>query len=102
MVSSTRSRQIPKARLAWLLLPCIALLSRPAMAGGPFATGATALQSNLQTILTPIALIAVMVSGVLGWFGKISWWWLVGVVLGTVMVFGSSQIVSWIRTMFGV
>ena len=56
----------------------------------------------MLTILTPVAAVAVMVSGVLGWFGKISWFWLVGVVIGTVLVFGSQQIVTWIRGIFGV
>ena len=66
-----------------------ALLPQVALAGSPFATGTA-------------AAIAVMVSGVLGWFGKISWWWLVGVVIGIVLVFGAPQIVTWVRTMFGV
>ncbi|MEJ8851876.1 TrbC/VirB2 family protein [Variovorax rhizosphaerae] len=79
-----------------LVLPGIAL------AGSPFATGANATQSQLVSILTPLAAVAVMVSGVMAWFGRVSWWWMVGVVLGTVLVFGGPQIVSWIRGMFGV
>ena len=79
-----------------------ALLPQLALAGSPFATGTAAGQTNLLAILTPVAAIAVMVSGVLGWFGKISWWWFVGVIIGTVCVFGAPQIVTWIRTMFGV
>jgi type IV secretion system protein VirB2 len=43
-----------------------------------------------------------MATGALAWFGRISWWWLVGVLIGTVLVFGAPQIVSWIRGMFGV
>ena len=77
-------------------------LPQLALAGSPFATGTAAGQTNLLAILTPVAAIAVMVSGVLGWFGKISWWWLVGVVIGIVLVFGAPQIVTWVRTMFGV
>lgn len=73
-----------------------------ALAGSPFATGTTAAQASILTILTPVALVAVMVSGAMAWFGRISWWWLVGVVVGTVLVFGSQQIVSWIRALFGV
>lgn len=79
-----------------------AALADVALAGSPFATGTAAGQANLLAILTPVAAIAVMVSGVLGWFGKISWWWLVGVVIGIVLVFGAPQIVSWVRTMFAV
>lgn len=73
-----------------------------AVAGSPFATGANAAQTQLVSILTPLAAVAVMVSGVMAWFGRISWWWMVGVVIGTVLVFGGPQIVSWIRGMFGV
>ena len=51
---------------------------------------------------TPIAAVAVMVSGAMAWFGRLSWWWLVAVVIGTVLVFGGPQIVSWIRGLFGV
>ncbi len=68
----------------------------------PFATGATALQSNLLTILAPVAVIAVMVLGVAAWFNRISWAWMVGGVAGIVLVFGSSQVVTWIRGLFGV
>ncbi|RZL85520.1 MAG: transposase [Variovorax sp.] len=79
-----------------MVLPSVAL------GGGPFAAGANATQTQLVAILTPLAAVAVMVSGVMAWFGRVSWWWMVGVVLGTVLVFGGPQIVSWIRGMFGV
>ena len=46
-----------------------AVLPELALAGSPFATGTAAGQTNLLAILTPVAAIAVMVSGVLGWFG---------------------------------
>lgn len=71
-------------------------------AGSPFATGATGLQADVLTILTPIAVIAVMAIGAAAWFNKISWWWLVAALVGTVLVFGSQQIVDWIRGLFGV
>jgi type IV secretion system protein VirB2 len=73
-----------------------------ALAGSPFATGASATQQQLTSILTPIAAVAVMVSGAMAWFGRLSWWWMVAVVIGTVLVFGGTQIVSWIRGLFGV
>ncbi len=84
--------------IGWVL----ALLAPVAWAGSPFAAGATAAQTNLVTILTPVAVIAVMVSGVLAWFGKIAWWWMVGVVIGIILVFGSQQIVEWVRSLAGV
>ena len=79
-----------------------ALLPALAAAGSPFATGANATQQQLVAILTPLAAVAVMVSGAMAWFGRLSWWWMVAVVIGTVLVFGGPQIVSWIRGLFGV
>ena len=78
------------------------LAAAPAWAGSPFATGAGAMQVNMLTILTPVAVIAVMGSGALAWFGRISWMWFIGAIVGTVLVFGAPQIVAWIRGMFGV
>lgn len=93
-------RQLLVAAIAALLL-CAAMPGM-AQAGSPFATGATAMQTNLLAILTPVAFIAVMAAGAMAWVGRISWWWVTGVILGTVMVFGAPQIVSWIRGMFSV
>jgi type IV secretion system protein VirB2 len=82
----------------------VALL--PAGAGyaqsSPFATGATAFQSNFLTILTPVAVIAVMALGAAAWFNRISWNWAAGGALGILLVFGAPQIVSWIRGLAGV
>jgi type IV secretion system protein VirB2 len=96
----TIRRHHPLGHLGVLL--AVALLAPTAWAGSPFAAGATAAQTNLVTILTPVAVIAVMVSGVLAWFGKIAWWWMVGVVIGIILVFGSQQIVEWVRSLAGV
>jgi len=73
-----------------------------AMAAGPFTSGTTSLAQDILTILTPVAVIAVMVAGVLAWFGRISWVLAISVMAGIVLVFGSQQIVSWIRGLFGV
>ena len=69
---------------------------------GPFSSGATSLSQDILTILTPVAVIAVMVAGVLAWFGRISWVLAISVMAGIVLVFGSQQIVTWIRGLFGV
>ncbi len=68
----------------------------------PFATGATAFQANLLTILTPVAVIAVMGLGVGAWFNRISWSWAVAGAMGILLVFGAPQVVSWIRGLAGV
>lgn len=68
----------------------------------PFSKGAAAAQSNILTILTPIAVVAVMAIGVAAWFNKVAWGWAVAGVAGIVLVFGAPQIVAWVRAMFGV
>lgn len=88
------------------IVPTLALLlcviPQLALAQSPFATGAAAVQVNMLAILTPIAAVAVMGTGAAAWFGRISWSWFVGAIVGTGLVFGAPQIVSWIRAMFGV
>lgn len=90
----------------WQRLGMVAtLFSLPAplwAQASPFSTGATALQGNLLTILTPVAVLAVMGLGVAAWFNKIAWGWAIGGIFGIVMVFGAPQLVTWIRGMFGV
>lgn len=100
---ATRHSRAPTLALRVLLAAALCVLwPLMAHAGSPFATGANAAQQQLVAILTPIAAAAVMVSGAMAWFGRLSWWWLVAVVIGTVLVFGGPQIVSWIRGLFGV
>lgn len=73
-----------------------------AHAAGPFTTGSGALSTDILAILTPIAVIAVMVLGALAWFGRVSWTLAVSTMAGIVLVFGSQQVVTWVRGMFGV
>ena len=101
-MAQSSDQMVRRGRHACTCVLAFVLQCHEALAGSPFATGASAMQGQLVSILTPLAAVAVMVSGVMAWFGRISWWWMVGVVLGTVLVFGGPQIVSWIRGMFGV
>ncbi len=68
----------------------------------PFITGATGAVDFGLSIATPIAILLVMVLGGSALAGKLSWGWVVGAVIGIAIIFGSSQIVEWIRGMFGV
>lgn len=77
-------------------------VERLAYAAGPFTTGAGALSTDILAILTPVAVIAVMVLGALAWFGRISWTVAVASMIGIVLVFGAQQIVTWVRGLFGV
>lgn len=53
-------------------------------------------------MLAPVAVIAVMGSGVAAWMSMIRWIWFLGILLGTLLVFGAPQIVGWIRGLFNV
>jgi type IV secretion system protein VirB2 len=77
-------------------------LASAAQAAVPFAAGSQTLTTDVLTLVTPIVGIAVIAVGVLCWFGRISWFWFVGLVVGIVLVFGNQQVVSWIRSLFGV
>ena len=94
------NRESLQRSAVWLVL---VLDTPPALAQtSPFATGAAAFQSNFLTILTPIAVIAVMALGVGAWFNRISWSWAAGGALGILLVFGAPQIVAWVRGLAGV
>lgn len=80
----------------------LSFLASAAFAAQPFASGSTTLTTDILAIVTPIVGLAVIAVGVLCWFGKISWAWFAGLVVGIVLVFGNAQIVSWIRSLFGV
>jgi type IV secretion system protein VirB2 len=84
------------------LVASLVLLPDLASAAAPFASGGTALSADEQTIVAPIAGIAIIAVGVICWFGKISWFWVAGLVVGIVLVFGNQQIVTWIRGLFSV
>ena len=83
---------------AFTLLPDLAL----AQAASPFMTGATALQTNILAWLTPVAIILVMVLGAMAMANRISWGWCIAAILGIAVSFGATQIVTWVRGMFGV
>jgi type IV secretion system protein VirB2 len=68
----------------------------------PFLTGATALQSNIISWLTPIAVILIMALGGMAMANRMSWGWCFGAILGIAIAFGAPQIVTWVRGMFGV
>jgi type IV secretory pathway VirB2 component (pilin) len=68
----------------------------------PFDTGANGLVSFALTIGTPIAVLIVIGLAIAAAVGKVSWGWVIGAIIGIAAIFGSQQIVAWIRSMFGV
>ncbi len=99
-----QARRLSIRRVA-LHVGLFAVATLPELAGAqssPFLTGATALQTNILAWLTPIAVILVMVLGAMAMANRMSWGWCLGAILGIAIAFGASQIVSWVRGMFGV
>ena len=84
---------------------CLLLSLQPGLGlaqASPFQTGATALQTNLLTLLTPVAAILVIALGVGAMMNRISWSWCIAAIGGITLSFGAPQIVTWIRGMFAV
>jgi type IV secretion system protein VirB2 len=92
-----RGLGVPGLGVPLLLLPVVA-----AAQSSPFLTGATALQSNVLAWMTPIAVILVMALGAMAMAGRLSWGWCLGAIFGIAIAFGAPQIVTWVRSMFGV
>jgi type IV secretion system protein VirB2 len=100
----TSTKTFPQPSVAVVvLLGALWLLPDLAFAqASPFMTGATALQTNILAWLTPVAIILVMVLGAMAMANRISWGWCIAAILGIAISFGSTQIVTWVRGMFGV
>jgi type IV secretion system protein VirB2 len=99
--------QLATRRLAHLALAAAlaAMIGAPDLAmaqASPFLTGASSLQTNILSWLTPVAIILVMVLGGMAMANRLSWGWCLGAILGICIGFGAPQIVTWVRGMFGV
>lgn len=68
----------------------------------PFDTGANSLVTFALTIATPVAVLVVIALAIAAAVGRISWGWVIGALVGIAAIFGAPQIVTWIRTLFGV
>jgi type IV secretory pathway VirB2 component (pilin) len=84
------------------LLGAFSLPSIVLAQASPFDTGATSLVNFALTIATPIAVLIVIGLAIAAAVGKIAWGWVIGAIVGIAAIFGSPQIVAWIRSMFGV
>src|SRR5579871_645891 len=99
---SIRSTPLVSVALPALFLGVMVTAPDLALAqASPFLTGATALQTNILAWLTPVAIILVMVLGAMAMANRISWGWCIAALLGIAISFGSTQIVTWVRGMFG-
>ena len=96
---------LTRTTIALRPLPATLALISPQLVlaqASPFMTGATALQTNILAWLTPVAVILVMVLGAMAMANRISWGWCIAAILGIAISFGSTQIETWVRGMFGV
>lgn len=80
-----------------LMLPQLATAQQ-----SPFDTGANSLVTFALAIASPIAILVVIGVAIAAAVGRISWGWVIGCIVGIAAIFGSPQIVAWIRGMFGV
>ena len=93
-----RRAALAKLFLTATLTPALAF----AQAASPFSTGANSLVSFALTIATPIAVLIVIALAIAAAVGKISWGWVIAAIIGIACIFGAQQIVTWIRSLFGV
>lgn len=89
-------------RVQWLPAMFAAVPTLSLAQESPFLTGATALQTNILAWMTPVAIILVMVLGGMAMANRMSWGWCLCAILGIAIVFGAPQIVTWVRSLFGV
>lgn len=92
-----------KARRSAICL--IALQATPLLAYGqasPFDTGADSLLNWALGIAMPIAALFIIGLGIAALVGRISWGLAVGCIVGIALIFGAPQIVTWMRSIFGV
>ncbi|RZS87851.1 type IV secretion system protein VirB2 [Phyllobacterium myrsinacearum] len=88
--------------LAWMTLAVL-------MKGASAQTGLQPVQSVLQTLIgiltgpiaSMIAILAVISCGFLAWTGRFTWGIAGSVIMGIVLVFGSTQIVAFFQSALG-
>ena len=91
-----------RARFGWPLAVLLAVPTLGWAQESPFLTGATSLQTNILAWMTPVAIILVMILGGMAMANRMSWAWCLCAILGIAIVFGAPQIVTWVRSLFGV
>jgi type IV secretion system protein VirB2 len=101
MMSTARSRSTPGCT-RWLSASLLAMPTLSSAQESPFLTGATALQTNILAWMTPVAIILIMVLGGMAMANRLSWAWCLCAIVGIAIVFGAPQIVTWVRSLFGV
>jgi type IV secretion system protein VirB2 len=92
----------PRIYSGWIFILILIIPATALAQTSPFDTGANGLVSFALTIATPIAVLIVIGLAIAAAVGKVSWGWVIGAIVGIAAIFGSQQIVAWIRSLFGV
>lgn len=91
--------------VGWLALWLLFAFGMPewalAQTTSPFETGATNLQQSFTTLATPIAILLMMGLGVAAAAGRISWGWVIGILVGVGLLFAAPTMVTWLKGLFG-
>lgn len=80
----------------------LVLSSDAAFAAAPFAAGGNTMKNDIIGLITPVIGIGIVALGLMCAFGKINWGWFVAAVIGIIIVYGNEQIISWVRSAFGI
>jgi type IV secretory pathway VirB2 component (pilin) len=89
----------PAARIAALLaVAVLAIVPDLALAGPWDSVAQNVLDIFTGGLTRTIAIIAVIVCGLMAFFGKMQWSWAINIIIGIVLVFGSTTVVDYIIT----
>ena len=102
MEVSVNKKRTTQPILQWLPLIALLLPGVVLAQGSPFDTGANSMVTFALNIATPIAVLIVIGLGIAAAVGRIRWGLAIGAIVGTAVVFGAPQIITWVRTMFAV
>jgi type IV secretion system protein VirB2 len=96
-VLETAHAGLVRARYAGMVA-AVALMASPAFADDPtnISTGLTSITTWVKTAAVPLGILAVMGAGFAKFAGRLDWPRFFSVLVGIGIVFGATQIVSWL------
>jgi type IV secretion system protein VirB2 len=83
---------------AFMAVALLAVVPDLALAGPWDSVAQNVLDIFTGGLTRTIAIIAVIVCGLMAFFGKMQWSWAINIIIGIVLVFGSTTVVDYIIT----
>jgi type IV secretion system protein VirB2 len=83
---------------AFMAVALLAIVPDLALAGPWDSVAQNVLDIFTGGLTRTIAIIAVIVCGLMAFFGKMQWSWAINIIIGIVLVFGSTTVVDYIIT----